>query len=79
MLLWPTTRAMTFSGMPWSESSDTKLCRISRGVHSGASPAFFTIAWKSRRTCEASRALAVRVTKTRSASDHVRSAFLHSC
>jgi len=37
---WPTKRAMSSSGTPLSDSSDTKLCRISRGVQSsGTRPA----------------------------------------
>jgi hypothetical protein len=33
-LLWPTRRAISSMGRPLSESSETKLCRSSRGVQS---------------------------------------------
>jgi hypothetical protein len=49
-----------------SDSSDTKLCRSSRGAHSlPASPAASTTLRKSRRTLRASSGLPVRVTNTR--------------
>ena len=34
MLLWPTSREMCSIGTSASDSSETKLCRNSRGVHS---------------------------------------------
>ncbi len=39
MLLWPTRRAIRSIGTSASESSETKLCRCSRGVHSWGSRA----------------------------------------
>ena len=49
---WPTRRAMFSMGTPESESSETKLCRSSRGVHSSAMPAFLQIVRSDRRTSE---------------------------
>jgi len=48
---WPTSRAMFSSGTPSSDSSETKLWRSSRGVHSFvASPALVTTWRNLRRT-----------------------------
>jgi len=53
---WPTRREMCSNGTPESESSETKLCRISRGGHGDASsPAAVTMPRNDRRTlCESS-------------------------
>jgi hypothetical protein len=49
--LCPTRREICSIGTPASESSETKLCRSSRGVHSpGVSPAAATTLRNERRT-----------------------------
>lgn len=68
--LYPTRREMSSTGTPASEGSETKLCRISRGVHSfGLSPASATTARNSRRTLCASSSVLAAVMNTRSSSD----------
>jgi hypothetical protein len=63
---WPTSREMFSTGIFASDSTDTKLCRNSRGARSlPTSPAASTTFRKSRRTLRASRGLPVRVMNTR--------------
>jgi hypothetical protein len=53
--LCPTSREMCSAGTPASNSSETKLCLSSLGVHwPGSSPADSTTLRKLRRMCEAS-------------------------
>jgi hypothetical protein len=68
---WPTRRAMFSMGTPESDSSDTKLWRISRGVHSAPlRPAFVTIRRKDRRTLFALRCVPTAEANTRPCSCH---------
>ena len=55
--MWPTRRAIFSTGTPASDSSETKLCRSSRGVQSvGLRPAAAVTLRNARRTFAASRA-----------------------
>lgn len=57
---------MASRGTPESESSETKLCRSSRGIHAfGSSPAASTTLRKSRRTLWAVSGVPFLVVKTR--------------
>jgi len=67
--LCPTSREICSIGTPASESSETKLCRSSRGVHvRESSPAASTTLRKERRTCEASAGVPACDANTRSLS-----------
>ena len=62
---------MSSIGTPELESSETKLCRNSRGVHSEASkPAAAATDRNARRTFAASSSVPYRVANTRSLSTH---------
>jgi hypothetical protein len=65
--VWSTSWAICSTGTPSSESSETKLCRSSRGNQSAASgPAAAARRRESRRTLAASSEPPVRVVRTRS-------------
>ena len=70
---WPTRCAMSSIGMPALDSSETKLCRSSRGVHSSARSPACSATWrKARRTFAASRGVPSLVVKQ----DHCRAIVL---
>jgi hypothetical protein len=71
VLACPTKCAMSSIGIPALDSSETKLCRSSRGVHASAwSPARSATWRKARRTLAASKGVPRCVVKTRSLSGH---------
>jgi hypothetical protein len=71
VLACPTRCAMSSIGIPALDSSETKLCRSSRGVHSSASSPASSATWrKARRTLAASRGVPSCVVKTRWLSGH---------
>ena len=71
VLAWPTRCAMSSIGIPALDSSETKLCRNSRGVHSSAWSPACSATWRNaRRTLAASRGVPRCVVKTRSLSGH---------
>jgi len=73
VLAWPTRWAMSSSGIPELESSDTKLCRSSLGVQDiGFIPAAATTRRKALRTLAGSSGEPVVVENTRSNSSSWR-------
>ena len=73
VLAWPTKGAMSSMGIPELDSSETKLCRSSLGVHDiGSIPAAATTRRKALRTFAGSSGVPVVVENTRSNSSSWR-------